>query len=329
LRIEPPVVTVQEEKIDTELERLRQENAFLEPADDRPAQMGDAVALDLTVELDGKTILNRNDYRLVLDSENEPLEAGFCEHIAGLEAGVETQFALTLSDKWGADRAAKLATFSVKLNEVRNRILPDLDDDLARTIGDFDTLDELRQNIHRELEEHMQEHADSDYAEQVIEALVSSATIAYPAELIEDQIDGMVKDLEKRLEAQGVGMEDFFKLNRLTQESYRDSIRPQAEVILRRALALSQLAHQESLDVEDVEIDQHITLLSAGWGERAAEVRKALSEPDSLRSIASRLLTNKAVQRLIAIAKGEAPEADDPSGGPMTDDEGLMTKDDE
>lgn len=328
LRIEPLTVTVQEEQVQAELERLRQENAILEPINGRPAQMGDAVLLELEVELDGDSILKRDDYRLVLDPDFESLEAGFCDHIVGLEIGAEKQFALALSDNWGADRTGKLATFSVKLNDVKNRILPDLDDDLARTVGDFDTLEDLRQNIRQQLVEHQQRDADSEYAERVIEALVSSATIEYPPELIEDQMDDMVEDLEKRLETQGADLENLLKLSGRTKEDYRESLRPQAETIIRRGLALGKLAQLEGLTVQEVEVDQHITLLSAGWGERTAEVREALSDPDSLRSIASRLLTDKAVQRLIGIAKGEAPELEeDPHGGPMTEDKELTPED--
>jgi trigger factor len=334
LRLEPPVVSVDEDEIDTELERLRQANAILEPAGDRPAQLGDWVSLDISADVDDTTLVRKEADSIVLDAENTQFGPGFAEQITGMKVDQEKEFTLILSDDWGEERAGQEAAFSVTLHEVRSRMVPELDDDLARTVGDFDTLEELDQSIREQFEETAQRQADQEYSEDVLQALIDGAAIEYPPDLIEDQIDDMADDLEQRLESQSLAMDDYWKVTGQTEESFRESLQPQAESIVRRGLTLGELARQEKLDVEGAEVEQRISLLSASWGERAGEMREVLSEPDSLRSIANSLLTDKAVQHLVAIAKGEAPSLEDGDDEAaeepeIVEEEGTETPEDE
>jgi trigger factor len=309
LRVEVPVVTVDEEEIDAELERLRQANAILGPAGDRPAQMGDAVTLDVNADVGDEPYIHKEAYSMELGAEDDSFAPGFSEQVVGMKTGEEKNFTLVLpgDEKSDGDLTGQEATFTVTLREIKSRILPDLDDDLARTVGDFDTLEELRQEISRQLEEKAQHQADQEYTKEMLEALVAGATIEYPPDLIKDQIDSRIKDLEKRLEDQGITLDDSLKLRGQTEEAFRDSLRPQAEQSVARSLALSELAHQEKLDVEEEEVNQRIAAMSALWGERASEVQQMLSAPEGARSVASNLLADKTIQRLVAIAKGKAP----------------------
>lgn len=307
LRVDPPVVNVQEEEIAAELERLRQANAILEPVGDRTAQMGDWVLLDLSADVDGESLVDKEGYDMVLDPEEVEFERGFAEQIVGMNGDEEKQFTLTLSDDWGEEKAGKEATFLVTLRGLRGRLLPDLDDDLARTVGDFDTLEELRQDIRDQFQEDAQRRADSEYTEQVIKALVTEATLDYPPDIIEDQIDTLIEDIETRLESQGLPFDDYLKLSGQTEDEFRESVRPRAERIVHRGLVLGELVREEKLDVEGAEIDEFIAALSKGWGDSADEAQQALTSPESVRSIVSSLLTSKVVERLVAIAKGEAP----------------------
>jgi trigger factor len=307
LRVEPPVVTVEEEEVDAELERLREANAILEPVAGREAEIGDWVSLDVAATLDAETLVREEEYEMVLDPDDDQFEDGFAQQIVGLKAGDEKAFALTLSDDWGETRAGQEAAFDVTVRELRSRTLPGLDDDLARTVGDFDTLDELRESVRDQFEENAQQEADAAYIEEVFDVFVSEAEIEYPPDMVEDQIDSIVEDIEARLESQGLSLEDYFKFTNQSEEEFRESSRPQAERAIQRGLMMGELATQEHLDVEGQEVEERIAALSTQWGERAGDVREALSEPDSVRSIASGVLTDKAVQRMVAIAKGEAP----------------------
>ncbi len=311
LRVEPSVVTVEEEEVDAELQRLREANAILEPVAERGAEIGDWVSLDVTATLGAETLVREQEYEMVLDPDDDQFEDGFAEQIVGLKADDEKAFELTLSDDWGETRAGQEAAFEVTLRELRSRTLPDLDDDLARTVGDFDTLEELRQSIRDQFEENAQEEADAAYIEEVFDVFVSEAEIEYPPDMVEDQIDSIVEDVETRLEPQGLSLDDYFKFINQSEEEFRESSQPQAERAIQRGLLMGELASREHLDVEGEEVEERIAALSTQWGERAGEVRDVLSEPDSVRSIASSVLTDKAVQRMVAIAKGEAPPLDE------------------
>jgi len=307
LRVEPPDVTVDEEQVAEELEKLRQENVVVEPAEDRPVQMGDMVDLDVRAQVDGETLNSQEHYTTVLDAEDEEFAPGFADQIVGMARGEEKQFALTLSDEWGEELEGREADFTVKLHDIRTRILPDLDDDLARTVGDFDSLDELREGIRNRLQENLQRKADDEYLEEVVDTLVEQATLEYPPDLVEEHIDSMLEDLESRLESQGIAFGDFLGINGQTEEEFRETMRPRAEEQAKSSLVLGELARLEALQVGAEEVMQRITAVSEGWGERSEEVLDMLSSPDGMRSIAGNLLTEKVIERLTAIARGEAP----------------------
>jgi trigger factor len=327
LRIDPPDVTVDNEEVDAELEKLRQANIILEPVEDRAAEMGDWVSLVVSAQVDEESIIQEEDHNLVLDPEDNTFGAGFSEQITGMEVGDEKEFMLALSEDWGEDVAGQEAEFAVTLETIQNRILPDLDDDLARTVGDFDTLEELRREIYEEFEEEAERQAEQQYTEDVLQALVEQATIEYPPEMVEEQIDRLLEDVERDLDSRGLSLENYFQLSGQSEEDLRDSFRTQAERTLERGLALGELASEERLDVEGEEVDQRVALLSQSWGDQAAEAQQILSSPEGLRSIATNLLTDKAVQRLVAIAKGEAPPLEMPEEAPSdTEEEALESE---
>jgi trigger factor len=302
LRLEPPVVSVDEEEIAAELEELRLDNVILEPAGERPAALGDVVALDVEAEVDGESFISEDDYDLMLDVEDTSFTTGFVEQIVGLTAGEEKSFTLALPEDEGE------AEYSVKLLAIMNRILPELDDDLARTVGDFDTLEELRQDIHDNLLEQAQRQAEREYTESVIEALVDQSQVEYPPDLVEDQLDDMLEDLKNRLQGQGISFDDYLKLTGQAEEAFRESNRPAAEKSARRGLVMSELARAEELGVEEGEIDQRIADMAATFGgEQNQQLLQLLSAPENLRSVVNNLLTDKVVERLLAIARGEAP----------------------
>jgi trigger factor len=315
LRVEPPVVTVEEEEIDDEVERLREANALLEPAGDRTAEMGDWISVDVSAVLAAETLVREDAHEMVLDAEDGEFEDGFAQQVVGLKPDEEKQFGLTLSEDWGETRVGQEATFTVTLREVRSRTLPDPDDDLARTVGDYDTIEELRQSIRDRFDANAQREADAEYTDEVFDAFVAEATIEYPPDMVETQIDSIVGDVESRLQPQGISLEDYFKLSGQSEEEFRESVRPRAVSFTERGLLLGELARVENLDVEGQEVEERIALLTSQWGERAGEVRDMLSAPDSVRSIASGVLTDKTAQRMLAIARGEAPPLEEADAG--------------
>jgi trigger factor len=228
----------------------------------------------------------------------------------GMATGDERTFTLALPDDFPReDLRGREAEFSVKMVEVYDQTIPELDDDLARTVGNFDSRKELEKQVKERLLQAAQQEADQEYATQVIEGLIEQAQIAYPPMMLERELDDAIKEFEQVVKRDAkLSLEDYLRLQGKTLEELREELEPSAETRLKRALLVTEVAQLEKLDVDEEEIHSEIETMSARWGVRSEEVRTSLSSDAGQRAVRSRLLADKAVQRLVAIAKGEADQ---------------------
>lgn len=306
IRVDPPTVEVTDEEIEAVLREYQEENAQLVPVD-RGAELDDQVILDLKIEVDDTTVYDRDNISFSLSPEGlTGVPEGFFEQLVGMEAGEERQFRLTYPEDFGdAELAGKTGVFTVVLHEVKERELPELDDELAQTIGDFETLEELRERTREVLLSRAQVEADNELAETVLEKVLELATVEYPAAALEDEIKNVVADLESRLRERGLTLDNYLVMQGLTQDQLRDEQRAQAELRLRRSIILTEVVEREGLEVGDEEIEEEINNIAEMYGARAAEARASLSSEESRRSLRSRLLARKAIKRLVEIATRE------------------------
>jgi trigger factor len=213
----------------------------------------------------------------------------------------------------------KTVYFQVKLEDLKVRRVPALDDALAQTVGEYETLAALRENVRASLLQQATNEAESKYADECAQKLADEAFIEFPPQMVEDELDDMVERVERRLSDQKMSLDEFLNIKKQSREAYREEMRPRAEKNVRRALALGGLAEREKLDVTDDEVKAMIESIAAGYGENAAKVREQLSSAQGQRSVKLDLLTAKVVGRLVSICKGENPPlpADEPA--PATD----------
>jgi len=290
---------------------MRQENAVLEPVE-RPAALHDVAVIDLVGRTDkGEVFFKDDNVHVLLDARNSYLAPGFAEAIVGMEVGEERTLVLTLPDDFPReDLRGEEAEFTVTLVELYERILPDLDDDLARTVGNFDSLAELRQHVEQQLRQAARERADREYTEQVLEAIIRRARIEYPPVMLEQELDEVVKEIEQAVKREErLSLDDYLRIRGRTMEELREELKPQAEARLKRALVLSEVIRLEGLEVSEEEIGAHIEKIGALWRGQADEVRSSLNSDKGRQAVRSHLLAQKAVQRLVAIAKGDMEEA--------------------
>ncbi len=309
-RLKPPKVKVSKKEVQQALEAIREQNAVLEPVD-RPAALNDMVVMDLAGQTaDGVVFLKGSDARILLDAESTEPAPGFAEAIVGMEADEERTFTLTLPDDFPREELqGQEAEFTAKLAEVYERILPELDDDLARTVGNIDSFKELQEHVRGQLRQAAQEKAGEEYAGQVLEAIIEQTQVEYPPMMLEEELDAVVEDFKQQVRHQArLSLEDYLRTQGKAMEELREELRPQATARLKRALVMGEVVRLEGLEVDEEEIGAHIEQVSASWGARADEVRTSLDSGEGRRTVRSRLLVNEAVQRLVAIAKGEAEE---------------------
>jgi trigger factor len=307
---EPP--TVPDEAVDQMVDELRQRRAVIETVQ-RPAAATDVVILDVTGKLhepleSGETSLldEKGASVLVEERTNWPIP-GIAAHLVGMSAGDEKEVEHTFPEEHSSESLrGRKATFHLRCVEVRSRQVPELTDELAREIGNFGDLMDLKLKVRQELLQQASREAEGAYAQQAIDALVSGSTFKYPPVMVRDELDQLIRDLDRRLQGQRMTLADYLKIQKQTEDDIRKELEPRADERVRRALALGKLAELEGLEVGESEIDAEITRLTEALHANQDTLRKAIDNPAGRRTLALDLLTEKAIRRLVSIARGEA-----------------------
>lgn len=317
LRVEEDPVEIDEAEVEQRLANYQDEYSNWREVD-RPSQFGDLLSANVRsviVEGDEETVvLDETDWDITLDEENPMEPAGFDRQLLGMRAGEEKDFTLG----WPADSqsiyAGKEAQFHVKINSVQSYEKPPLDDSLAQLVGpDFNTIDDLRESIRESLRSKSQESARNHYADKVLDALVEISELDYPPAVIEDQIDAMMQDMDRRLRQYGLdGISAFLRQTQQSEEQYREQLRPEATRIAERNLVLSEVIKQENIEVSDDDIEERIKQIvgvdeNGEIGEAAADLAGVLRSAGGRNMIVSQVLTEKALSLLQALARGEEP----------------------
>ncbi len=303
-------VRIFKKEVQQALEDIRKQNAIFDPVE-RPLARHDGAQVNLLGKSsDGIPFLQRDDIRILLEDESDEPAPGFTDAIVGMEVDDERTFTLTLPDDFPQEELrGQEAEFTVTVLQVYESTLPELDDDLARTVGNYDSFKQLEKEVKEQLRQTAQREADKEYTTQVLDDLLEQAQIEYPPVMLKEELDSAVQEVEQTIKRETkLSLEDYLRFQGQTMEELRENLESSAATRLERALMLGETVNLESLTLNKEEIDAHIEEISAPWGDRADEVRSTLRSPDSQRAISSRLLADKAVERLVAIAKGEAPK---------------------
>jgi len=307
IRIPREEITVSEAEVDEALEELRQSRSqWIEV--DRPAEYGDLLTLDIKGTIGDETVMDQRDWEIVLARDPQvELLPGFDTSFIGMRPGETREFTLTYPANSGSRWAGREAHFVATLKKIQHREQIELNDQFAATVGDFPTLAALRESIRKGLEAQREMEMRSRHLNQVIEALVKGAELVkYPPILLEQEIDSMLSAQERQLSQRNLRLDDYLKLNQMTREQYREQLRPQAEQRLVRNLLLDAVAEAENISVTPEEITAEIEGLLQGLDATArSEFSRLLNNPIGRQIVANDLLTQKTLNRLLAIARGE------------------------
>lgn len=301
---------VSEEALAQALEAIQQQNALLAPLD-RPAAEGDLIVADLVGRaMDGSVFVQEEEARILLDPEASVPLPGLIEALIGVEPGDERTFTLLLPADFELEQLqAREAEFTAEVESVYERIVPLLDDDLARTVGNYDTFADLEGTVRQRLVQQERANAESEYSDRVLQDIVERAVVSFPPIMLDEALDDAVEAYEAQIERrEHMLLEDYLRIQSKTIDDLRDELRLEVEQSIRRSLVLGEIVQQEDLTVSDEELERQIAESSERYGERAEEVRAALSTPEGRRDLRNRMLAEKAMQRLSAIAKGQAAE---------------------
>ncbi|HTP11933.1 MAG TPA: trigger factor [Anaerolineae bacterium] len=319
LRVPYLAPSVDQHEVEHQLEHIRENNAIVEPmGDDAVAESNMIATVDIEGKVDGETFIPKQEKVTInlyppLDHDEDTLD--FSAPIIGMRSGEDKTFSLTVPDTDQYEQfRGKAAEFQVHLHSLQKRELPALDDALAQTVGDYETLDALKSEIEVELLNAAIRQADDKYGDECINTLVKQATIEFAPQMIKSEVDELVERTDRRVKQQKMTMKDYLEALGKTEEQYREELKPTAEIRLKRGLALNEIVKQEGVSVDDEEVEQQIDRMAAAYGPQAKEARKAFSDPQNREGIKIDLLTQKAMKRLMAICKGEADKpAEEPA----------------
>ena len=305
IQVAPEPVELTEDDVSATIEQLRHQHATWEPVE-RPVDLNDLVVLDIESNIEDKPLVNQKgaQYQVLRDL---PLPApGFAEQLVGMRRNEEKEFKLQFpSDYPRGELAGKEPSFKVRITEIKQERLPELNNEFAKEISpDFKSLKSLRKKVSANLRLRAEEKARIDFEERVIEAVVDITELDFPPILVEMETDQLINQQLRRWQMSGKGLEEYLGSINKTEEELRKELHPLATKRATRSLTLGRIAQEEKIEVSDSEISAEIEDMTKSATENKDELNKFLNTPQARKSIEQILITRKTIQRLVEIAKG-------------------------
>ena len=268
-------------EVDARVEEERNKQATEIEVEDRAVAEGDTVNLDYAGTVDGVAFAGGTAKDQTLKIGSGSFIPGFEEQMIGMNIGEEKDLQVTFPQQYHAEElAGKAAVFHVKVNSITETQLPALDDDFAKDISEFDTLDEYKADIRAKLEAQAAERDNNNFTNAVIEKVLENAEVMIPEAMIERQIDSMMRDFEYRLMGNGLKLDDFIKYTGSDMQAFRENYRGQAIKSVKAHLVLEAIEKAENIDATVEQIDKQLEAFAAQTGKTVEEFKATLSESD-------------------------------------------------
>ena len=279
--VKKETTVVSDVEVDARVEEERNKQATEIQVEDRAVAEGDTVNLDYAGTVDGVAFAGGTAQDQTLKIGSGSFIPGFEEQMIGMNIGEEKDLQVTFPEKYHAEElAGKAAVFHVKVNSITETQLPALDDDFAKDISEFDTLEEYKADIRAKLEAQAAERDNNNFTNAVIEKVLENATVEIPEAMIERQIDSMMRDFEYRLMGNGLKLDDFLKYTGSDMKAFRENYRGQAEKSVKAHLVLEAIEKAEAIDATQEQIDKQLEAFAAQTGKTVEEFKASLSESD-------------------------------------------------
>lgn len=307
IKVAPESVDFKQEEVDTAIEQLRHNHAIWEPVE-RPVAYGDLTVMDVESNIGAQPFINQKDaqYQVIKDSAY-PM-SGFAEQLLGLKGADTKEFNLQFPADYGkAELAGKEASFKIKVSEVKQEKLPEVNDDFAKQVSsEFNDVASLRERITANLKRGAEERAKATFEKKVIDAVVELAQLEFPAVLVEHEIEHMIEDQMRRWQTSEKGLDEYLKNIKKTEQELRDELRPMATLRVKQSIVLTKIAEQEKIEVSEPDINAEVDNMTRDMTKNKEEVSRFLNTPQARQSVQNVIATRKTIARLVEIAKGQA-----------------------
>lgn len=298
--------SVSDEEVAEALEKERNNNARTVTVTDRPAANGDTAVIDFEGFVDGVAFEGGK-------GENHPLELGshsfidtFEDQLVGKNAGDEVEVNVTFPEQYqAAELAGKPAMFKVKIHEIKTKEFPELDDEFAQDVSEFDTLAEYKEDVRKRLAEQKENEAKRTKEDEAIQKIIDKSEMELPEAMIETQCENMVNDFAQRIAQSGLSMEQYMQFSGLTIEKLKEQVRPEAVTRIKSSLVLEQIAKEENIEVTDADIDAEVEKMAASYGMEADKLKEYMGDAEK-ESMKRDISVTKAVDLIMENVKERA-----------------------
>ena len=303
VKVEAMDTTVTDEDVAAELDKVKEQNARLVAADDKAVEDGDQTTIDFEGFVDGVAFEGGKgeDYPLTIGSHS--FIDTFEEQLIGKKVGEEVEVNVTFPEQYQAkELAGKPAMFKVTIKEIKVKEYPELDDDFAQDVSEFDTLDEYNADIKKNLEEKKAQEAEADKESKVIEAIVNDSEMDIPEKMIEAQSQQMVEEFAQNIAMQGISFDQYMQFTGTTVDQLTEQVKPQAEARVQSSLVLEAIVKAEKIEASDEEFDEEIKRMAERYQMEADKVNELLSDDDK-KNIRADICARKAAKLVVEKAK--------------------------
>ena len=310
LEVEKTEASVTDEQVQAELDRMAQNVASTETVD-RAAQMGDTANIDFEGFDNGVPFEGGKGENFDLKLGSGQFVPGFEEQVVGMTAGEEKDIDITFPEDYHKELAGKAVVFHVKLNKVTVTMVPEMDDEFAKDVSEFDTLDALKADVRAKALEQAQKQADSAFENACVEKAAENTTVDMPKALVENELDVQMERFGYQLQMSGYSMEQYAKMMGGDVNTMRNAFRPAAEKQAKISVTLEAIAKAEGLTATEEEIEEEIKSLAKQYEMEEAKVKEMVPAEE----LTGSLVTRKAIKLIVDSAVAVAPKAEEKTEG--------------
>ena len=299
IEVEKKEAEVSEEEITAEIDKAREANSRLITIEDRATEDGDTVIIDFDGYVDGKQFEGgyAEDYTLVLGSHS--FIDNFEDQLVGKNLGEDVEVNVTFPEEYHVDELkGKPALFKVKIKEIQKKELPELDDDFAQDVSDFDTLDEYKADVEKKILENKENQIKREQEDQIIEKIIENAQMEIPQQMITAQTRQMTQEFAQRLQSQGLSLEQYMQFTGLTPQKMMEDLEPQALKRIQSRLVLEAVVVAENIEASDEEIDKELENMASMYQMEIDKLKELIGD-DEKKQIGMDLAVQKAVEFVV------------------------------
>ena len=254
---------------------MQEHNSRLISVEDRPVEKGDIAVIDFEGSIDGVPFEGGKAEKHELEIGSNTFIPGFEDQIIGMKLDEEKDITVTFpEDYFSKELAGKPAVFKVKLHEIKKKELPKMDDEFAKDVSEFDTLEELKNSIKEKMQKTNEQRAEYETEEAAINAVCDNVEVEIPSGMIDSEVENMMKDVEQRLQYQGLTLQQYFMLSGKTEAQVKDEMKEQAEKAVKSRLVIEAIIKEEDIKPEEKEVEEKLKEMAKNYGKTEEEMLK-------------------------------------------------------